>query len=44
MDEAVEADRVLVMEQGEIVMEGTPREIFSQVEKVKALDWMYPGD
>ncbi|NMB26544.1 MAG: energy-coupling factor transporter ATPase [Tissierellia bacterium] len=37
MDEAVEADRVLVMEQGEIVMEGTPREIFSQVEKVKRL-------
>ena len=37
MDEAVEADRVLVMEQGEIVMEGTPREIFSQVEKIKGL-------
>ncbi|MCF6465292.1 energy-coupling factor transporter ATPase [Clostridium sp. Cult2] len=37
MDEAVEADRILVMEQGEIVMEGTPREIFSQVEKVKNL-------
>jgi len=37
MDEAVEADRVLVMEQGEIVMEGTPKEIFSQVEKVKSL-------
>lgn len=37
MDEAVEADRVLVMEQGEIVMEGSPREIFSQVEKVKCL-------
>ena len=37
MDEAVEADRVLVMEQGQIVMEGTPKEIFSQVEKVKGL-------
>ena len=37
MDEAVEADRILVMEEGEIVMEGTPREIFSQVEKVKEL-------
>jgi energy-coupling factor transport system ATP-binding protein len=35
MDEAVEADRILVMEEGEIVMEGTPREIFSQVELVK---------
>lgn len=37
MDEAVEADRVLIMEKGKIVMEGTPREIFSQVDKVKAL-------
>ena len=37
MDEAVEADRILVMEEGEIVMEGTPREIFSRVEEVKEL-------
>ncbi len=37
MDEAVEADRILVMEQGEIVMAGTPREIFKQVKKVKEL-------
>lgn len=37
MDEAVEADRILIMEQGKIVMEGSPREIFSQVEKVKSL-------
>lgn len=37
MDEAVEADRILVMAQGEIVMEGTPKEIFKQVEKMKAL-------
>lgn len=37
MDEAVEADRILIMEKGQIVMEGSPREIFSQVEKVKKL-------
>lgn len=37
MDEAVEADRILVMEQGEIVMEGTPKEIFKQVDRVKEL-------
>jgi energy-coupling factor transport system ATP-binding protein len=37
MDEAVEGDRILVMEQGEIVMEGTPKEIFRQVEKIKEL-------
>ncbi len=36
MDEAVQGDRVLVMEEGEIVMEGTPKEIFSQVDKVKS--------
>lgn len=37
MDEAVEADRILVMEQGQIVMEGSPRDIFKQVAKVKEL-------
>lgn len=37
MDEAVQGDRVITMSQGEIVMEGTPREIFSQVEKIKEL-------
>ncbi len=36
MDEAVRGDRILVMEEGEIVMEGTPKEVFSQVEKVKS--------
>ncbi len=35
MQEAVCADRVLVMEKGRIVMEGKPREIFSQVEELK---------
>lgn len=37
MDEAVKADRILVMSQGEIVLEGTPRDVFRQVEKVKEL-------
>lgn len=37
MEEAVEADRVVVMEKGKMVMEGKPREIFSQVEKLKEL-------
>lgn len=35
MDEAAQADRIIVMDKGEKVMEGVPREIFSQVEKVK---------
>ncbi len=32
MDEAAAADRVLVMNRGKVVLEGTPRKIFSQVE------------
>lgn len=35
MEEAVEADRIIVMDQGKIIMEGTPRNIFSQVSKMK---------
>lgn len=37
MEEAVEADRIVVMEEGQIVMEGTPRQVFSQVDKMKEL-------
>lgn len=37
MDEAVEADRILIMNEGEIVMEGTPKEIFRQVDRIKEL-------
>jgi len=35
MEEVVDADYVYVMDQGEVVMKGTPREIFSQVGKLK---------
>jgi len=35
MEEVVDADYVYVMEQGAVVMKGTPREIFSQVGKLK---------
>ena len=37
MEEIVHADRVFVMDQGRIAMQGTPREIFSQVERLKEL-------
>ena len=37
MDEAVRADRVIVMDEGKVVMEDTPKNIFSQVKAVKAL-------
>lgn len=36
MEEVVRADRVYVMDQGKVVMQGTPREVFSQVEKLKS--------
>lgn len=35
MEEVVYADRVFVMDQGELVMQGTPREIFSHVEEMR---------
>lgn len=37
MEEIIHADKVFVMDDGKIAMEGTPREIFSQVEKLKSL-------
>jgi len=37
MEEIIHADKVYVMDRGKIAMEGTPREIFSQVEKLKEL-------
>lgn len=36
MDEACFADRIIVLDEGQIVMQGTPKEIFSQVERVTA--------
>ena len=36
MEEVIYADKVLVMDDGKVVMQGTPREIFSQVETLKA--------
>lgn len=35
MEEVVDADHVIVMDKGKVVMQGTPREIFSQVGKLK---------
>ncbi len=37
MEEIIHADKVFVMDKGQIAMEGTPKEIFSQVEKLKSL-------
>ncbi len=35
MDEAVQADRVIVVSGGKTVMEGTPKEVFSQAERLR---------
>lgn len=37
MDEAARADRVVVMENGKIALDGSPRQVFSQVEKINSL-------
>lgn len=37
MEEAVKADRIIVMSQGNIALEGTPKEVFKQVERIKEL-------
>lgn len=37
MEEAVNADRIIVMDEGKIVMEGEPRKIFQKVEELKKI-------
>ena len=37
MEEAIRADRIFVMDEGKVAMQGTPREIFSRVEEMQAL-------
>lgn len=37
MEEVIDADKVYVMDKGQVVLEGSPREVFSQVEKLKEL-------
>ncbi|MDD3251178.1 MAG: energy-coupling factor transporter ATPase [Lachnospiraceae bacterium] len=36
MEEAIHADRVIVMDDGRLVMDGTPRELFSRVKELKS--------
>ena len=37
MNEAAEADRTVVIDNGRIVLDGTPKEVFENVEKIKSL-------
>lgn len=43
MDEAIDVDRVIVMNSGKIVIDGTPKEVFSQVEYIKKLGLEVPA-
>ena len=42
MNEVVDADRVIVMDKGNIAMQGTPREIFSKVDELKEIGLNVP--
>ena len=42
MEEAVRADRVVVIDDGRVKMDGTPREIFSEVETLRSLQLDVP--
>jgi energy-coupling factor transport system ATP-binding protein len=37
MDEAVQADRVFVMQSGDIIMQGTPKQVFVEIDKLKSV-------
>ena len=37
MDEAAEAERVIVMDEGKVVLDGTPKNVFRETEKLKSL-------
>ena len=42
MDEAVRADRVVVIDNGRVLIDGTPREVFSNVDRLFALGLAVP--
>ena len=43
MDEAAQADRLIVMAKGKVVADGTPKEVFSHVEDLKAVGLAVPN-
>ena len=42
MEEIVDVDKVFVMNKGELEMQGTPKEIFAQVDKLKSFGLEVP--
>ena len=37
MEEAVEADRIVIMDDGRLIMDGTPKEVFADTEKIRSI-------
>ena len=42
MDEAVRADRIVIMNDGDVLMDGTPEEVFSEPAKIRSVDLDVP--
>ena len=42
MDEAIKADRVVVMHKGKVIMDGTPKQIFTNVDELKKASLTVP--
>ena len=42
MDEAADSDRIFVMDRGEVVLSGTPRQVFLQEEKLVSIGLSVP--
>ena len=42
MDEAAQAQRVVVLDKGKVALDGTPREVFSQIEKLHSMGLAAP--
>jgi len=42
MNEAENADRVIVMDDGKVAMDGTPKEVFAQVDKLRSMGLTVP--
>lgn len=42
MDECIDADRLLVMSDGKLVLDGAPKDVFSRVEQMRSIVWTFP--
>ena len=43
MEETVDTDRIVIMDRGQVALDGKPEEVFEQAEKIKALDLELPA-